>query len=168
MHTIPPPLPTLSAAAPLLPTCQGSCWAAFCFLLAFQSLESCPPVSQCMQCTEVSGGLVQPEQCPGLLHQPCTPCMLSSISHPMAFLSNISQHLWGQEISRLELRFKWLEVAAVVMTSVWCHFALGQLDTHLCACLVLMDWGQRKWQEAEGLVRRDSRSCTLFSVLPGG
>lgn len=93
MHTIPPPLPTLSAAAPLLPTCQGSCWAAFCFLLAFQSLESCPPVSQCMQCTEVSGGLVQPEQCPGLLHQPCTPCMLSSISHPMAFLSNISQHL---------------------------------------------------------------------------
>lgn len=75
---------------------------------------------------------------------------------------------WSQEISRLELRFKWLEVAAVVMTSVWCHFALGQLDTHLCACLVLMDWGQRKWQEAEGLVRRDSRSCTLFSVLPGG
>lgn len=62
-------------------------------------------------------------------------------------------------------------MAVVARTFVGSDFARGQLEAHLCACLVLLAAGKsRDWHKVErpDQTRGDSRSCPLFSVLQDG
>lgn len=85
--------------------------------------------------------------------------------------SSLPQHLWSWWCGWLILRCKWQdrsfqpgwEMAVVARTFVGSDFARGQLEAHLCACLVLLAAGKsRDWHKVE---RPDQRRQQILSFV---
>lgn len=83
------PLCTLFSVLPLPPTCQGSSCPASCFLLAYESLQFCPPASECVQHTDIKRPPMA-KTVPRLSLPPLHSFSLcTSVYQPMSFLSNM-------------------------------------------------------------------------------
>ena len=161
------PLPTLAA----VPACQGSWLAASCLLLACDSPESSNLRLRATH-RDIKGSQWQ-NQRPALCrcHIPFLRLTYLPVpSHDFHLPWQLWSQQWGWLILTCECQDRsfhpgW-EVAVAARTFVGCDFAPGQLEAHLCDCLVLLAGeGSPGWHKAERPARGDSRTCPLSCTM---